>query len=538
MTALTTTRSRGLLYLTVCLVLVLSTSLNAADPFTIIALPDTQHYSDDPSHIQHFENQTQWIVDNIASENIPFVTHLGDFTQSGNDPTEWDRSLGALNTLENGNPSNTALVPYSVSRGNHDDISSFQTYLGASRYTGESWYGGGSSDNLCHYQTFSAGGYDFLHLNLTFEPTSSHLSWAQGVINANPGVPTIVTTHGYIDVGGYRIVEGAPIWEDLINNNSQIFMALCGHMHGEYQQISTNAAGGNVIEMLSNYQDYPEGGMGYLRKIEFDVPNSRINVRTYSPSLDAYLKDDDSYFSYDVTFGATEITVNGQAALPGDVRETTFQEGLNGYDGTTDTQVLEEYPDSSYGSTTTLKVDSSDPGGSGHEDHVLIRFDDLFGTEEGQVPAGSEIFCATLMLNVSNEGSAFTVHRMLQDWSDSATWNSLMDGISADDVEALAEADATTSSVSEGLLEIDVTESLIAWLNGEANFGWALLPTDSDGVGFYSSEYETDESLRPMLRIKYEVPEPTSVLLLAVGAVATLSRPHRRGSPTIHKTCR
>lgn len=66
-------------------------------------------------------------------------------------------------------------------------------------------------------------------------------------------------------------------------------------------------------------------------------------------------------------------------------------------------------------------------------------------------------------------------------------------------------------------LQLDVTETLRAWLNGEANLGWALLPLDggSNGVDFRSSEYASLND-RPMLVVDYLVPEPATILLLAI----------------------
>ena len=52
----------------------------AAPEFTIIALPDTQHYSESFPAI--FTSQTQWIVDNKEARNIVFVTHEGDIVES------------------------------------------------------------------------------------------------------------------------------------------------------------------------------------------------------------------------------------------------------------------------------------------------------------------------------------------------------------------------------------------------------------------------------------------------------------------------
>ena len=44
--------------------------------FTVVALPDTQFYSE--SYPATFKAQTQWIVDNRVAENIVYVAHEGD----------------------------------------------------------------------------------------------------------------------------------------------------------------------------------------------------------------------------------------------------------------------------------------------------------------------------------------------------------------------------------------------------------------------------------------------------------------------------
>ena len=48
----------------------------APPEFTIIALPDTQYYSQ--SYPAIFASQTQWIINNKADHNIVFATHPGD----------------------------------------------------------------------------------------------------------------------------------------------------------------------------------------------------------------------------------------------------------------------------------------------------------------------------------------------------------------------------------------------------------------------------------------------------------------------------
>src|SRR5689334_2636738 len=54
--------------------------------FTIIALPDTQYYSE--SYPDTFTAQTQWIVDHASALNIQMVLGLGDVVNDANQVSE------------------------------------------------------------------------------------------------------------------------------------------------------------------------------------------------------------------------------------------------------------------------------------------------------------------------------------------------------------------------------------------------------------------------------------------------------------------
>ncbi len=64
-----------LIYCSICAVVGLP-HISSAESFTVVALPDTQYYS--KSFPDQFNSQSQWIADNRATDNIVFVTHLGD----------------------------------------------------------------------------------------------------------------------------------------------------------------------------------------------------------------------------------------------------------------------------------------------------------------------------------------------------------------------------------------------------------------------------------------------------------------------------
>ena len=281
--------------------------------FSVVALPDTQWYSE--KFPATFPAQTAWIVSNRAPQNIVFVTHLGDLVQTAINPVEWECADRAMSILD-------GQVTYSVCRGNHDvGTADYPRYFGGARYAHMAGYLGCSSNSANHAQTFRGGGYEFLHIAVDYGATGEALPWAQAVLRAHPGWPTIVSTHDYMGLGG-KTPNGWAIWESLIRRNPQIFVVLNGHVHGEYRQVATNDAGRAVLQMLSDYQDGPNGGDGYLRILRFNVASNRLDVRTYSPVLNAYSTNASSRFSYSMLFGSN-IVVGGSIEAPTEAAPVT-----------------------------------------------------------------------------------------------------------------------------------------------------------------------------------------------------------------------
>ena len=180
----------------------------------------------------------------------------------------------------------------------------------------------------------------------------------------------------------------------------------------------------------------------------------------------------------------------------------SFQEGIGGYLGTTDTFVnsnaAQQNTDNS--AVTPLVID-----GDPDVEQALVRFDGIFGNGPGQIPPGATIQSATLTVNVTNVSTTgMALHRMLQPWSGTSTWNSLTAGVSADDVEAVAAADASTTynGTVPALFDVSVTSSVAAWSDGATNLGWAFLPNGTDSIQFDSADVGT-AALRPKLTVVY-----------------------------------
>lgn len=281
-------------------------------PFTIVMLPDTQFYSE--KFPRYFRDQTKWIVENTGKENIVFVTHAGDIVQSGGrQRSEWKVADECMSMLD-------GVVPWGVAIGNHDYDNfakglgkTFARHFGPRRFQNRSWYGGASPNGLNSYQLFTGGGMRFLILHLEMNVPDKAITWAKGILGKHPGLPTIVTTHAYLNPksknrptapwgGKKRRARGnsaQAVWAKLISLNPQIFMVLNGHYANppEYHQTSTNRAGRKVIEVVADYQSRPNGGNGWLRLIRFDPEEGKIRFTTYSPSLKKFETDANSRFS-------------------------------------------------------------------------------------------------------------------------------------------------------------------------------------------------------------------------------------------------
>ncbi len=316
------------------------------DPWMIIAIPDSQtyvRYQDAPTPgTEPWVSQMNWIVNQRDAENIKFVTHEGDVIMAGeNDITttntelEWSWAVPIMNILDNDTHTN-GVIPYGVSKGNHDDLSGFLEHFGPARYetplgggAAYDWYGGHSTSGVSHYQTFTAGGRTFLHVNLPVFAETAERDWAASILEnpTNSSLPTIITIHnnlvGYTDTTHTQIVAKGvneqAVWDDVVKGHPQVFMVLSGHYHGEWRNqahvVSTNDAGDVVYEMLCNMQDGgwgpapDEGGGawkpdGWFRTITFIEGGGsnfldRIHMRTFAPWMMEHPEYASAYDDFD-----------------------------------------------------------------------------------------------------------------------------------------------------------------------------------------------------------------------------------------------
>ena len=304
---------------------------------------------------QLFLAQMRYVERNLKSQggDISFVTALGDVWQHATlaiDPAHAARgfktipnpateAMGLLPTpkalsvetpmAKRGYELIAGKTPFSVVPGNHDydatwtdadhppiaagagtasrgvlhvgGLNNFKSVFSdqSAFFKGQSWYVASHDDGADSAQIFVAGGYRFLHIGLQFDAPNASLEWAASVIKRFPGLPTIVSTHDYLNTAGQRLAnpiidnsvvdpeDRSPqmVWDKLISQHDQIFLVLCGHEHGQAFRSDPNQFGHIVYQVLSDYQDRgqtasgassktsakPRIADGWLRLMRFDM---------------------------------------------------------------------------------------------------------------------------------------------------------------------------------------------------------------------------------------------------------------------------
>ncbi|MBM3874971.1 MAG: serine/threonine protein phosphatase [Verrucomicrobia bacterium] len=286
--------------------------------FTVVVIPDTQGYrgratkstpdSTAPLTNPVFQNHTRWIVENLRTQNIVFVSHVGDIVDVNNEE-QWQLARECLDRLH-------GVVPYGLTVGNHDmksngDASLFQKYFPSSRYRHFDWYGSTyeharpdqyvSTHNVNSYQLFSAGGLDFVHLNLECNAPDDVLAWADLILKRYRDRRALVTTHmdlgpvdkprdndgfvtapkgrmNWVKIHGVRGNSPVQLWDKLFSRHAHLGFIFSGDQSRTtaLRLAARGQAGNTVHSLLSDYTS-----SGPLRLYRFVPTANQVQAITY-----------------------------------------------------------------------------------------------------------------------------------------------------------------------------------------------------------------------------------------------------------------
>ncbi|MFI4860012.1 MAG: metallophosphoesterase [Phycisphaerales bacterium JB063] len=347
----------------------LSSGAQAQQPWTLVGVGDTQVQVQTILGGQVFRDNMQWVADHYAQHNIAFVTQLGDIVQDGgygspsspaptlNNLQQWQRADAAMSILD------ATPVGWGTAVGNHEldwvDVrpglvpgtnwwtganpgtptpaSGFEvwkSYFGPAttgRFDDMPQFAGAASNDIDTYYRYEGGDREYLHLHLQLDVPDDSIAWAQSILDANPGVPTIISTHvfegtlygppGNPYLSGPGRNSANEVWDQLITDNDQVFMVLSGHTGQRINQTRINASGNEVFTIVQDYAGDDNSGTieGWIRLYEFDEENGVIHVRTYSPTLDEYrtgsAHEFDLPLDFDARFGPIPEPTTGAILL-------------------------------------------------------------------------------------------------------------------------------------------------------------------------------------------------------------------------------
>lgn len=237
---------------------------------------------------------------------------------------------------------------------------------------------------------------------------------------------------------------------------------------------------------------------------------------------------------------AVAATFPAAAFAAATTTNVTFENGVNGYAGTTDMRIIEgvganaessqlgssvaqyyvdgrvRVTDATTGETTTTQPDVQG----------LIRFGEIIGNGPGQVPLGAYVLNANLRLTSgsgadANTGSRVGIARMNQPFTDASTYSQY-----GPDGPAYLQGSAARTT---GWLEANVANNEVRnvratrivqdWASGQANHGLTVqygVQTNNNN-GWQIKTTGADVGQRPALNVTY-VNEPVSVARFRQGA--------------------
>jgi len=212
--------------------------------------------------------------------------------------------------------------------------------------------------------------------------------------------------------------------------------------------------------------------------------------------------------------------------------EVTYKAGINGYDGTQDTFIRPDHPDSVMPENVAMEVGARTGG------IPWIRGVVLFAEQE-PLPANAQVVEVTLTMvcqeavpvggvpgHLAGGGMNVGVYGLLKEFIETeATWNAYASGsnwevagaegatdrfISADDVKFIGtkcngdESLPPEAAIVPTPYDWDVTSSYLAQKAlGKEEYGWVFFTTESDEDGVRFFTHEMSEEYAPQLHLKY-----------------------------------
>jgi hypothetical protein len=304
-------RHRLALGLLSLMVLLLAGPRAAAERFTIAVIPDTQYEitADDGRFAQRLE----WLVGEREALNLKMVLHSGDLADWDTpDHKHFVRASEGMGILDK------AKIPYAIAVGNHDtaavkeggsaapgnvnrnlrNTTTYNAFFPAARFLNlRGVMEEGRMENAWH--EFSAGGLQWLVINLELWPREQAVAWARDVAEKHPRHNVILLTHSYLTGkgeldernGGYGDNSPAYIFKHLVEPAGNVRLVFSGHTGNDAYLASEIHGGRKVHQFLQCYHAKKNNP---VRLLTIDSDAGEIETWVYAPLTGEKLTDGSS----------------------------------------------------------------------------------------------------------------------------------------------------------------------------------------------------------------------------------------------------
>ena len=268
------------------------------DTFTIAIAPDVQMETSD----SRLENRLTWLVENRKDLNLKLLLLSGDM-MNFNDEAQYAHQSAALKVLDR------AGVPYVACIGNHDsaavkvdggsaapgnvnsnlrNTARFNTFFPTTRFKLlAGTFEANKIDNA--YHVFTAGGLNWLVINLELWARTSAVDWAKSVVAKYPDHNVIFLTHAHLNAdssiqqnnGGYGDNSSQYVFDQAMKPYANVRMVFSGHVGTQGYRTDTGTNGNTIYQFLQCYHDKTDNP---TRLLQIDTRNGTIKTWVYNQS--------------------------------------------------------------------------------------------------------------------------------------------------------------------------------------------------------------------------------------------------------------
>lgn len=256
-------------------------------PFSIVWMSDTQNLSrHDPETLNGMRD---WILQEREKQDIVFVIHTGDVVD-GCSTAMWDNASVALVPLFYELPGMVVSGNHDISSANKQSLFYERPYARMTQKEGQIF-----KDGTCAYQTFTAGGDEFLVFGYGYGVHGREVwDWTDAVIAEHPNAVILFAMHYGLQGDNRYSGQARELFQYIAEKTPNARLLLCGHHAGilrhedPVDDDGDGTADRTFYTLMFNVQDDLEEGTGFMRILTFYPEDRHIEVKLYSPYYDLW----------------------------------------------------------------------------------------------------------------------------------------------------------------------------------------------------------------------------------------------------------